>query len=524
MRRSVWMMWSVLLAMSLAACKDKGGGQKTPEENKESVSPGGGAADADGLQRIDLRSERTKERERQMQRAMAGETVDFYGDGSEYRRWTDANGVEHVESKGPPHNPYRVTSEERPDGSRKSIYSAYGDDKIDHQTEWVPGRLVVLYDRDRDGFFEERLTEELNYEAETARHILEKRERGEERWTVIKDFVEPFSAGRGRPRSDFEEFKKKDAREQSAHPRVFESGWIAERATSVAQTEWEIGIGVVVIGNVHGEPFNGKRQCGPFETMKLARALEYVMNDSINCLRAVNPKIAEAIWEATMPDRQVRIDCELPDFSLYTAFSDDRRTPGWAQCRIGTPCRISFNKLDLQEWLNEKGIREMLLHELQHVAGIEIKSREDHDKNKDDEVYSCGRLCSGCDPSPQSNIDCARCARTRETKQLCGHKIVYGLGRPYNDLVCGCKRAYPLGNCYEYADSCTQNIVEQSLFCDGTIWNDGAGSLSVCCAECADALPDRPYRWWCEYTIKNWEEVRFLPIHDFCNKPPPFCP
>jgi len=203
------MMWSVWLAMSLAACKDKGGGQKTPEENKESVAPGGGAADADRPQRIDLRGEYAKEYEKKMQQVMAGEAVDFFGSGSSYRRWTDANGVVHLELKGSSHNQYRSASEERPDGSRKSIYSAYDDDKIDHQTEWVPGRLVVLYDRDRDGFFEERLTEELNYEAETARHILEKRERGEERWTVIKDFVEPFSAGRGRPRSDFEELKKR---------------------------------------------------------------------------------------------------------------------------------------------------------------------------------------------------------------------------------------------------------------------------------------------------------------------------
>jgi hypothetical protein len=126
-----------------------------------------------------------------MAQARAGETVDLYGDGSSFRIWTDANGVKYAESKGPPYDSSRSTSETWPDGFYKRTYSAKDDDIIDNQIERRPGHEVQFYDRKRRGFFGERLTLKILHETGMIHRILSKRTSEAEDWKEIENSVVP---------------------------------------------------------------------------------------------------------------------------------------------------------------------------------------------------------------------------------------------------------------------------------------------------------------------------------------------
>jgi hypothetical protein len=199
MRRSHVLV--LLSLMSLAGCS---GCSKDAEQYSE-----------DGLKIIEIRSDEAVEFEKMADRArkpslwekmFGGGIALFYplgsisfDDGSSYAvrvEYATLNGESiRVESKGPRHKPHYYRSEKRQDGYSKRSFSAYGDEIIDVQAEKTPGREVILYDRDRNGFFEERLTQTFIPETKSIHRVLEKRSSPEGEWTVMEESEEP-SLGR----------------------------------------------------------------------------------------------------------------------------------------------------------------------------------------------------------------------------------------------------------------------------------------------------------------------------------------
>jgi len=558
-RGSVWMLWSVLLAMSFAGCKDKGGGPKSPEENKGSVAPGGGPTGGPGgdggrppeLEEALKKYPILKEIEDKVERARAGETVDFANTGASFRMWTDENGAHHTESKGPPHNPYHGTSVTYPDGTYKGTHSNYGDGIIDYQEERGGGRTVKFSRTDklskaaRTRPFDKRVIS-MNASSDDFTRVIEQKripncpnDHDEACWETLRDELVPTTVIQ-RHKQETSDTKPVTTGDAAGVPNFFLDSAQAQKGTGTLQAllgpgdmSWEFRFGMNVIINTSNQ---SKGQCTSAEADKILFAAADMLNKSLPCLQANHSKMAEAVEKALSRGHFVDFYCGfegeyIPPSEGTLGFARPKLKDlegNWI-CNATFPCTIKINR----DYLNAQGrytntkpnnIRSTLLHEFLHALGFNVDNPTAHDEGTD-ETYSCSRYCGGCtlenNGAPEhSSVDCARCADTRERKLWCGHKKVYGLGEPYNDLVCGCKLLDPLGFCGQYAMSCTQNIVEQWLFCDGTIY--GVGS-SVCCAECPDALPDRPYRQWCEHTVENWEEARFLPIYDGCKEPPHFC-
>jgi len=459
MRRSSVVVVSALLAMSLVGCRIDNK-EKGPVTNSGGL--GGDKSRTSGPQVIDVRSEAAKAYDEKMKRAQAGEVVDFSGNGYTYQTRTDANGVVYSESNGPPHAPSRSTSEMRPDGSYKSTYSANGDGIIDRQIERTPGREVIFYDRNRDGFFEERLTQEANYETGMILRTLETRNPGEEAWTIKEKGEFPPPHG---------EDIKKNTHERldttSTLSKAVESEWMADvlpgEASASDQVEWKLGHQIVVQGNSQGLPFDGKTQCSFDDLKKIQSALDSVMSKSMSCLEETNLNAANKLKDITKEGRQVRINCELRFNSPYDAVASTLNTPGWDSCKVGTPCNISIKRSYLRSpSTTEMSIQETLLHELLHVSGVPANA-ETHD-NGNDEIYSCGRYCAGGSsagtgaPSSNPKQDCERCAGANPTpkaKERCDKEK----GPPTVRVRCSCN-----GKVYEVLKDC-QDECKATIAC-----------------------------------------------------------
>jgi len=182
-------MLGMLLTMSLGGC---GGGCQSVAVDDPKLAEKPRREDAE-------LSDYAKEWGEKMARVRAGEAVDFYGDGSKFRVW-HKDGVRYSESIGPPNNPYRSTSEVRPDGTEIDRYDAEGDGILESEIQRTPGREVQLYNRNRAGFFNERLTL-TTLETGMIHRILSKRTSKDEEWKAIEDSVVP--ALRGQPAFEF---------------------------------------------------------------------------------------------------------------------------------------------------------------------------------------------------------------------------------------------------------------------------------------------------------------------------------
>jgi len=214
-RNNLWVLLSVvlsmLLAMSPAGCK-KSNEPSSENSNKSSLQTGSESPPDDPRRELPELSDHAKDFAEKRERVRQGETVDFWGDGTQSRVWFDEKGVRYMESNGPPHKPYRYTSETWPDGSKITRFYENADDGIiDRQIEKTPGKEIQLYDRNRAGFFNEELTL-ITLESGMIHHILKKRTSATEEWKVVKDSVIPPAHGVPPPGllENFERFKKKE--------------------------------------------------------------------------------------------------------------------------------------------------------------------------------------------------------------------------------------------------------------------------------------------------------------------------
>jgi len=498
-------------------------GQKPAEGGEEPEDNGKRPGDDDkGITIIDIRSERAKEFAKMAERVHAGETVDFLGDGSSYRRWTDANGVEYSQSNGPPNNPSRSTSELWPNGYYKSTHSAYADGIIDNQDERWPGREIQLSDKQRRGFFDERLTLTFIPETGMIHRILEKRDSAEGAWTVIEKGEVPPSGGHP---------KKKDMNEPAntfpALSKTVKSGMKVSVELGNGQLLWDAGYNVFIQGNGAGDRFGGNAQCDLGDAIKIKEALELVIGNILHCLAGIHPDASRNIQDILLdgaPGRhRVWINCELKDWSPYDAVADSYLDSGWNYCKLGTPCRISFNQNELKQMSLLK-LQYTLLHEFLHVSGVRHDPAT-HD-NGNDRIYSCARYCSGCIPgvygAPQNpNTDCVRCANNVTNKRMCrGYKaeLLFAPCMPLVDEECP-----PNLVCvFHSAEVCGDVFLAD---CDGSTSFEWL--YSVRCGTCS-----RYYRngmlAFTECTGVSEATCRSsylqLYAHDSCNQRPPFCP
>jgi len=548
-RKHVLVLVSALLSMSFSGCKDKGGG-KEPSNNNPVNRPGGASNGNEGLAEKELREALAplRELEDKVDRARAGETVDFSGSGSSFRMWTDESGVHYTEGYGPPHNPSRYTTERRPDGTFKGRHSSMDDGIIDRQEERGNGKTVSLYDTDRDGIFDRRVTRTLSDDPKFVRFIEEKRTsecpKDKECWEVVQNRLEPTIM-----RTYQLPPKPETTSQLSGPPGFFFENSAQVRMGSADATQASLqmydttprlnyGLRIITSGDGSCTPNSG-------EIPTIAATLAGVHLGGLRCLAATNLAMEREFEAALAGNHHVDIYCgfegehELMNKPLeerplgFAEFHTARDASGkWLTvCNETSPCVIKINR----DYLNARGIHQnvkpndiqkTVLHELLHTLGFGNNDDVKHNEGTD-ETHACGRYCGGCSQSglgfQHSSIDCARCADSSERKRRCGTKTVYGLGTPNSFNICGCTEHSIGGFCLGYMP-CTQSTYrEQMFFCDGTFFYESP-FFSCCYGPCVGAsLEWENYVAMCQRQVANWEEVKSRPIFDSCNQPPPFC-
>jgi hypothetical protein len=167
----LWVLWSVLLAMSLGSCASIG--KRSVEDlalKRSAVVDEGEEASADDAWDTIWELIRLEEK---TERILAGEGLEGHAD---HRQWTDERGVRRIEVDGPPHNPYSYAFEIHPDGS-KTI--SYGNGNPMKMVEEKPGSRVYLMDTKGDGVFDKRVTirffSKTKTEYEQVEYVFEKR-------------------------------------------------------------------------------------------------------------------------------------------------------------------------------------------------------------------------------------------------------------------------------------------------------------------------------------------------------------
>ena len=407
-RRSRVVVLSVLLAVGFVGCKE-GGNKKEPVGSDEGFTGNSG---------VSGKPSAMEAYEKKVEQARAGETVDFYGDGSTFRMWTGENGVLHTESKGTADNPYHYVSATYPDGSSEITYSASADGIIDFQKERLVDGTVIEhhYGTLRDGDFDKRVTYTEGPEEDTVRIVIEQRTL-EGEWQKEEEFVRPnliscdqTDAGTNSNSNMTVPLVPQQSAQQKTHGAALEES-AAERSGILYNYEPFGGKGELGITILTGPDVT--KHCTPEQGLKILSALEAMFELYMRCLHKTNPKMtAEIDRVMSSKDYVVNIGCRVLENNTPAA-----ATP--YSCTAKSPCKIWFNSNRINV-LSEMKLQETMLHEFLHTVGFDVDNPARHDREQNDKTYSCGRYCTGCAgrTTSQSSTDCARCADTLERKKL----------------------------------------------------------------------------------------------------------
>jgi len=232
------------------------------------------------------------------------------------------------------------------------------------------------------------------------------------------------------------------------------------------------GVGI----NVNGEPGS----CSLDEAARIMRALRGVVGQELACLANVHPADAVALANALAMsplDISCGNRCCLADGRCSNA---NTTLPGsWRSLLDGGETM----SLQMSKLRTDEALRENLMHELLHYAGV------DHPEGPDghggtDEVYSCGRYCNRCTHNSrgagQDMLDCLRCADPAH-KTKCGSYYEIEQQPPYAPAICH-------GGIGANA-SCNKWVVEVIKACTGDVLARGA----QCCAECPESTPNNDF-------------------------------
>ncbi|MCL2626445.1 MAG: hypothetical protein FWD46_06490 [Cystobacterineae bacterium] len=473
-----------------------------------------------------------KEYAEKLERARAGETVDFYGNGSAYKQWTDINGVFHSESNGPPDHPYYGTSEKRPDGSEKSTFSEYGDGIIDKQEELDSEKRVLLFDTDRDGVFDKRVTLTAADNPDFFR-VVEEERAPDGSWKKFRDELMPTQI------EQLPDDAKKKANDdpmssEGKEALFFENPAQAWEGADVKQAAVDYGPSAVVQIN---SITSGNGRCTQAEIQKITTAFDNIFTKSLKCLEATNPEMAKKINDA--------LGSGTHEVNVYCGFEGDWFPPdanAYAKyilfgCTSFFPCVIKINRGYLDNTLERvtypadihAGIlQQTLLHELLHTLGFDNYSWN-HGKGED-KTYSCSRYCSGCVTGFGANEDCVRCASTREEKMKCGVKYNAPFGLPTTPiLLCDIQDHGTPNNAPVFCNPATSRIAK-FFYCDGKtsipeldeLWSGWyCCDVCPCVRNCLSGGNDHAVS--CVDSFGRYIPLPPGQLALDCDKPPPFC-
>ncbi len=400
--------------------------------------------------------------------AQLGEPVDFDEDGfSEYQKTKYEDGTELVEMFKPSGSVY-YQAEYLPDGSHVICQDTNGDELTDIQeTRQInPFSEERLYDKDYDGYPEERLRVEYD---EPSRTIIVLHDRDDdkdgnyivlsEKRTIIKN------DSRNRPQWPV-------TRGSMYHGPV-EVSW--SDCSASADTAFQNGL-------------------------KIIEASACALKHGKNCLNERNKKLYNKLIDSLAKGRTIKIACSSEKNSVaWTPFLGERILDVLDLRKESADIFFNPNQLDgLQGCASSDSncidqdegdkLCNVLLHELLHYA--EQFLPPNHDDHGDDEIYSCARYCSGCahnlkGATGDSHVDCLRCGGTIDEKLTCGY-IEKSEEEDCQDSsgVChaglGCI-AGPCEKCkYIYTWTCDQEILNET---------PEASFIQsfLCCARCPDS-------------------------------------
>ncbi|MCL2625743.1 MAG: hypothetical protein FWD46_02865 [Cystobacterineae bacterium] len=560
MRRS-GVVLSLLLGMSLGGCGGCNQGELGKKELEEKEKPTNSGIDEKELQEALAGMDAYLEK---IHRARAGETVDFYGDGSTYRQWTDANGVRHVEDNGPPHRPARAVVEKWPNGYYKRTFSEYGDGIIDKQEEIINGKRIELFDTDRDGVFDKRVTSKGEAGNPEFFRVIEQkrvptcpRDDDEACWETppVRDDLMPIWIESLPNNAKIGDDKIHSKLEEA--PFFFENPTQAWEGADAFQVEdvhaftlitspIELGIQFIKIGDGH---------CTESETLKVMMAVSKILNKSLKCLQETNPAMAKKINETLESgNHRVNFHCGFENDPYVGNKPSEEQPLGYSrgnkyedgkwtyECTAAPSCTIKINREQLLRDAPPNELQETVLHELLHTLGFD-NDDPNHDQGTS-KTAACSRYCSDCSKrsegaSESPGVDCARCANTPEEKMKCGWKISYPFGTPTAGPP-GCNTQQISESKYEGVACYGSSRLVEYFFCDDSTYQE------------TDALSQKSYEavrahWYCCETCpcvtnclitsnnNNGAPCRSskggpLPFPpgtsldpDLCDRPPPFC-
>lgn len=219
----------------------------------------------------------------------------------------------------------------------------------------------------------------------------------------------------------------------------------------------------------NGEPGS----CTDAQAANLARNFNEAVKKGLSCLKKTNSEFALKLATA-LANRPLYVGCSNK-CSLAAADAD-----GHWRSYLGRQ-RMNFGN----QSATPQQLQSLILHELLHWSGKHHDHGEDGNGGTDD-VYSCARLCMGCEASNftlgggNPKQDCEKCADTAKMASACGTKKMLKKGECPELALC---HAGLGGNFH-----CASCMVRENQNCDGSSLPPAqANTQFACCATCPDS-------------------------------------
>ncbi len=480
--------------------EDNGDNQPSGNENSEQTIPENDVIYPAGLEEL---TEKIK-------LAATGVPVDFDEDGfAEFQRTFFEDGGELVEMFTPDGAVY-YQAEYNADGSH-IIYQDINRDGMTDIQETLsidPIGEERLYDRDFDGYPEERVRVEFDETNHSITVIYERDDEGFGNYIVTSEETIVLNTDDQSMTKKYAQRKKDD----SVYYGPVEISW---RTCGIKEGD------------------NNSIKQAYQNGLKIAAAAECALNHGRNCLKEINRGWFEKITGWLERNKTVKVDCSMiepekprvawADTYDYALLRDMMEVVkffnGYAEIHFKTTelngllgCASTDTACISQN--NDDKLCNIFLHELMHhVEGVTPPPEHN---NGIDAIYSCGRYCGGCaqnlfGATGDPHADCLRCAGIFDEKLACGYVEEIREEACKGSLgVCHAGLGCIYGNCGKcktfYRNTCDEEILGEEPFV-------AERESFLCCAQCpsdCDSSNDFP----CEasYLTENT-----------CHDPLPMC-
>ena len=276
-----------------------------------------------------------------------------------------------------------------------------------------------LYDRDFDGYPEERVRVEFDESNNSITVIYERDDVGLGDYIVTSEKTSWF----GLEKSKIVKKITKKTFDDSIYYGPVEILW------DTCETQSDLFVTISSLSELHERG------------LMIARAAECALNSGRYCLKGINSYWFNKITDWFGRKKTLRVACSISETSVAWATAYDNmviRILGDMTSFLSNLPEIYFNPVELTGLLgcastdtscisqnNDDKLCNIFLHELMHHMD-RITPHPDHDEYGIDDIYSCGRYCGGCaqnllGATGDPHADCLRCAGTFDEKLACGY-------------------------------------------------------------------------------------------------------